>query len=207
MKFISIAVLVIVAVTNINAKLHCDATTAHVPTEWLDMTGGCISEVRRQIQAEINASIQYLAMGAHFAQDKVNRPGFAEFFFNSAGEERKHATLLIEYLLMRTQLTSVGDLIKVHTPERTSWDQGIEALEDALKLEAAVTKSIKRVIEKCESDDKNNDYHLVDYLTGEFLDEQYKGQRELAGKISTLKKMMKSSTNGALGEFLFDKEM
>lgn len=78
------------------------------------MTGGCISEVRRQIQAEINASIQYLAMGAFFSQDTINRPGFAKFFFHSASEEREHATKLIEYLLMRTQVTPVGDLIKVN---------------------------------------------------------------------------------------------
>jgi ferritin heavy chain len=207
MKFILVAVLVIVAVTNSNAKLQCDVSTAHMPDEWLDMTDGCIHEVRRQIQAEINASIKYLAMGAHFAQDTVNRPGFSEFFFKSASEEREHATKLIEYLLMRTQLKSVGDLIKVNAPEKTKWEQGVDALEDALRTEAAVTESIKTVIRKCENDDKSNDYHLVDYLTGEFLEEQYHGQRELAGKISTLKKMMKSNTNGQLGEFLFDKQM
>ena len=42
-------------------------------------------------------------------------------------------------------------------------------------------------------------------MTGEFLEEQYKGQRDLAGKISTLGKMMKE--HGELGEFLFDKRM
>lgn len=46
---------------------------------------------------------------------------------------------------------------------------------------------------------------LVDYLTADFLDEQYKGQRDLAGKISTLGKMMAS--HGPLGEFLFDKKL
>lgn len=46
---------------------------------------------------------------------------------------------------------------------------------------------------------------MVDYLTSDFLDEQYKGQRELAGKISTLGKMMQ--THGHLGEFLFDKKL
>lgn len=50
-----------------------------------------------------------------------------------------------------------------------------------------------------------NYLQLVDYLTGEFLEEQYKGQRDLAGKISTLGKMMQ--THGALGEFLFDKKL
>lgn len=46
---------------------------------------------------------------------------------------------------------------------------------------------------------------LVDYLTSDFLDEQYKGQRDLAGKSSTLGKMMQ--THGPLGEFLFDKKL
>lgn len=79
------------------------------------MSRGCIKEVRRQIQAEIDASMQYLAMGAHFARDTVNRPGFSEFFFKAAGEEREHATKLIEYLLMRGQLTDdVSNLINVN---------------------------------------------------------------------------------------------
>lgn len=46
---------------------------------------------------------------------------------------------------------------------------------------------------------------MVDYLTGEFLTEQYKGQRDLAGKISSLDKMIQ--THGMLGEFLFDKKL
>lgn len=79
------------------------------------MSRGCIKEVRRQIQAEIDASIQYLSMGAHFAKDTVNRPGFSEFFIKAAGEEREHATKLIEYLLMRGQLTDdVSNLINVN---------------------------------------------------------------------------------------------
>lgn len=48
-------------------------------------------------------------------------------------------------------------------------------------------------------------YQLVDYLTGEFLEEQYKGQRDLAGKISNLDKMM--DKHAALGEYLFDKKL
>lgn len=78
------------------------------------MSRGCIKEVRRQIQAEIDASMQYLAMGAHFSQSTINLPGFSEFFFKAAGEEREHATKLIEYLLMRGQLTDdVSNLIEV----------------------------------------------------------------------------------------------
>lgn len=211
------SVLVLIAVSSAQAKLKCVEKQADVPGDFLDMSRGCIKEVRRQIQAEIDASMQYLAMGAHFARDTVNRPGFSEFFFKAAGEEREHATKLIEYLLMRGQLTDdVSNLINVNVPQKLSWQSGVEALKDALKTEAKVTKSIKTVIAKCEDDQvktdvnneavsSNNDYHLVDYLTGVFLEEQYHGQRDLAGKISTLDKLM--ATQGPLGEFLFDKKL
>lgn len=100
------------------------------------------------------------------------------------------------------------------------WADGVSALKDALRLEAFVTKKIRDVIAVCESpkDSNNfNDYHvsalygiylhlinniclqLVDYLTGDFLDEQYRGQRDLAGKISTLDKL--TDSHGVIGEF------
>lgn len=81
---------------------------------------------------------------------------------------------------------------------------GVTSLNLALKLEASVTRNIRDVIKACEAGEFN-DYHLVDYLTGDFLDEQYKGQREIAGKISNLGKLM--NQHGALGEWIFDKKL
>lgn len=78
------------------------------------MTSNCKSEVRRQIQMEVDASVAYLALGAHFAQVKINRNGFSDFFFKAAGEEREHAGKLISYLLMRGELTeNVTSLITI----------------------------------------------------------------------------------------------
>lgn len=91
-------------------------------------------------------------------------------------------------------------------PAVVEWKTGIDALRDALQLETSVTKKIRDVIQKCEEGNNDfNDYHLVDYLSGDFLDEQYKGQRDLAGKISTLDKMI--DKHGGLAEFLFDKKL
>lgn len=45
-------------------------------------------------------------------------------------------------------------------PAKTTFVNGVEALKDALRTEASVTKSIRRVIEKCENDNSNNDYHV-----------------------------------------------
>nr|WIM01394.1 ferritin 2 [Limnephilus flavicornis] len=198
--------LIVVAVGGATAKLTCQDKPADVPKVWITMKKTCIDSMRAQVQAELHASMQYLAMAAHFSRDVINRPGFAKTFFESASEEREHSIKLIEYLSMRGDLTSnVSSLITMPKVEKSEWVTGVEALKDALKLEAKVTNLIRGVISDCENSDEFNDYHLVDYLTDEYLTEQYHGQRVLAGQASTLDKMMRA--HGALGEFLFDKKL
>ena len=181
------------------------------------MVEPCVRMLESQVKMEIGAAMTYLSMGAHFARDTINRPGFSKFFFEAASEEREHAIKIIEYLLMRGQLTGdIGKLLKFPLKPicDEQWTSGLFALQEALKLEANVTRSIRNIIIECEnpksSDPKSqkklmNDYHLVDYLSGDFLDEQYKGQRDIAGKLSTLGKMIQSHEK--FGEFLFDKKL
>ncbi|KAL1460742.1 hypothetical protein WDU94_012694 [Cyamophila willieti] len=190
-----------------------------VPTDWITMVHSCSNLMMQQVQKELNASLTYLAMGAHFSRDCVNRPGFAKYFFDSASEERQHAIKFISYLTMRGNLTDyhkhVLALIPPHimagVPQMT-WNSSAHAIQDALKLETLVTESIRQIIIDCEQGKNQatdtetvNDYHLSDWLTGEFLDEQYKGQRKLAGMLSTLRKM--ENSHGKLGEFLMDKTL
>ncbi|XP_077290966.1 ferritin 1 heavy chain [Arctopsyche grandis] len=201
------SLLVLLAVAALaDAKLQCQSKPADIPTDWITMQKTCTNAMREQIQMEIKASMEYLSMGAYFSRDTVNRPGFAKMFFEASSEERQHGMKLIEYLLMRGELTSeISSLIRVPIPKRLEWENGVTALKAALNLEAEVTKSIRNLIKICEDSEEFNDYHLVDYLAGDFLDEQYKGQRDLAGKSSTLDKMM--ANNALLGEFLFDKKL
>ncbi|EDS31156.1 conserved hypothetical protein [Culex quinquefasciatus] len=142
--------------------------------------------LRFLIKKEFDASIVYLKYAAYFAQEKINLPGFEKFFFHAAGEEREHGIKLIEYALMRGKEPVNKNTFQLDysykVPAATT---GLSALEDALKMEQEVTLSIRNLIKTCEGD--KDDYHLVDYLTGEYLNEQHKGQgRKLA-------------------EFLFDK--
>ncbi|VVC45239.1 Hypothetical protein CINCED_3A002557 [Cinara cedri] len=174
------------------------------------MVDPCVKKMKEQVQEELTAAMTYFAMGAHFSKDTVNRPGFAKIFFESASEERDHAIKIIGYLLMRGGLTKdIAQLIRDPQPLSETWADGLSALKDALKLEAHVTRKIRDIASTCEEPGRDgqdfNDYHLVDYLTGDFLTEQYEGQRDLAGKISNLGKMLES--HGALGEFLFDKKL
>jgi ferritin len=47
-------------------------------------------------------------------------------------------------------------------PIREEWNSGVEALTDALNLEAQVTRSIREIITTCENPKPNpfNDYHV-----------------------------------------------
>nr|AAV91357.1 ferritin 1 [Lonomia obliqua] len=213
MKALLFAVTGLLALCAPAMASSCHLKAVNINTEWKTMTEQCLKSMQDQIKMEVRASLQYLGMASHFSRDFVNRPGFAKLFFDAAGEEREHAMKLIEYLLMRgelvdkvTNLIDVRSTVRELTNElRKEWLNGTEALEHALVMESTVTKSIRQVIQNCENEPHFNDYHLVDYLSGDFLDEQYRGHRDLAGKATTLKKMYDS--HAALGEFIFDKKL
>lgn len=151
------------------------ADTVFSGINFVDMTDGCVKATEEQIKKEITASLKYLSMGAHFSKDSVNRPGFSKFFFDAASEEREHAYKLIEYLSMRGRYLNPGksiistfdisQLIKdaenlnvleeTLTPlvpaENGKTTSGLIALQNALKLETAVTRSIRELVKTCEA--------------------------------------------------------
>ncbi|XP_053679363.1 ferritin subunit-like [Anopheles nili] len=185
-----------------------DSDAVSSTDEWNYMNRSCSAKLHDQINKEFDAAIFYMQYAAYFAQYQVNLPGFEKFFFNAASEEREHGMKLIDYALMRGQKPIDRNTFTLHYGnqiQRPAPEQGsvaLTALRAALAKEQEVTKSIRELIKICEED--HNDYHLVDYLTGEFLEEQHQGQRDLAGKITMLSKMLKTNPN--LGEFLFDKQ-
>lgn len=186
------------------ANMRCSLSIPNIPTDWIDVHNDCLSAVRTQIQKEIDVSYHYLAMGAHFSRDTVNRPGLAEVFFLFAKEERQEASKLIEYLSTSGHLTNdISDLIRTPLIKKDEWSNAAEALEYALQMETDQSKSIRRVIAQCER--RNNQYTMVNKLIGEFLESQVQDQHNLAKKLTNLKKMM--INHGALGEFLFDKDL
>lgn len=158
--------------------------------EFVDMKSECARLTEEQVEKEITASLKYLSLGAYFSQDNVNRPGFSKFFFDAAGEEREHAEKLIEYLSMRGRYfedqespisqIKIGHLIKnaekaeklgldpkhlaAPKPSENGVSAGLEAFKTALRMEKAVTDSIRNLIAACEAEkDGNeifNDYHV-----------------------------------------------
>jgi len=163
----------------------------------------CEDAIKEQVRIEFQASLQYLLMGAHFAQDSVNLGGFSNFFYGHSDEERSHGIQFVEYLRMRGLQDNdfLGQQPLKPTLEKFTWKNGLEALTDALSMEKMVSASIKSKIDICGSEDPQ----AADWLTGTWLQPQLEEQRELAGKINTLNKFRRDHDD--LADWLFDQEL
>merc|ERR1711890_178043 len=126
---------------------------------------------------ELEASLQYLLMAAHFSQDTVNLPKVSDLFWTHADEERSHAIQFITYLRMRGATDSIFlDENPLKPLRNTShWEGG------------------------------RDDPAAADWLTGTWMEEQHQGQRHLAGLINTFNNF--KSGHEALASWLFDQEL
>jgi len=175
---------------------------------WQDMEDNCYKSATEQIHRELNASMTYLSMGAHFTSDRHYRPGIAAFFLEGANEERSHAKALMEYVLMRglsIKSSSIPPLIP-----KLRWDSVEQALTVAMDIERSVRTNFVDIIRVCEGSDEarptlNNDYHAADLFTGIFLEEQHTSIRKIAGHLATLVKM--KASYGEFAEIMFDRTL
>merc|ERR1712045_285827 len=166
----------------------------------------CVKALEEQVKIEFQASFQYILMAAHFDQDTVNLPNVAKVFWSHADEERSHAIQFMQYLRMRGAEDNdffAGGPIQ---PKARTYDwQGVEdALSLALQMEKEVTARMKLMIDVC-SEAGAEDYHAGDWLTGTWLEEQYQGQRHLAGLINTFNNFKRGHEEFA--EWMFDQEL
>jgi len=154
-------------------------------------------EINKQINRELFAHYTYMSMAMHFDRDDINLPGFHKFFKESSEEELKHAHLLMEYQNKR------GGRVKLHgimKPCEDHWGRGLDAMEDALKLEKHVYQSLLDLHKTAELAD---DPQLQDFLESNFLGEQVDSIKELSDFVGILKRMKGPSYS--LGEYHFDK--
>ena len=143
-----------------------------------------VSAINAQINQELTAAHDYLAMSAHF--EAVSLPGFAKWMDVQHDEEKLHAKRLFRYLLDRGGKVTLGD---IPTPN-TDFGKPRDVFETALSMEQANTKSINKLYELAT---QHNDHATKSHLQW-FLDEQVEeeasieeilGQLELAGQDSS----------------------
>ena len=101
-----------------------------------------------QLNMEYSSAYVYQAMAAYFSD--INYSGFAAWMDNQAEEERTHARKIYDYILERGGKVALSE---IRAP-KSQYKSALEAFEDSLKHEKAVTKSIEKlyVLAKDEKD-------------------------------------------------------
>jgi len=208
---LSIALLV---VAGCEATFNCERKfkPEEVP-ERVCFNPGCEIAIQDHIKFEFDAAFTYLAMGAHFATESVNRPGLAKFLLGAASEERSHAILMLDYLNLRgiplksrnSKYVYVNNSDIQQTLNKLEGIDYKDALTHALNMEIDVTQRIYKVIKACE-----HDFHGADVFTNPVLDEQHDGVRKLQGAVKVFKNLAEGASTSEwkkFAEYTFDMKM
>ncbi len=141
-----------------------------------------INAINEQIGYEFSASMQYYAIGAHFAAEAL--PQLSQHFFMQAEEEKDHALRFIKYVV-----DAGGDVV---IPGIDAPKARFKTPEDAVKLsldqEVKVTHQINALVELARSE---NDYITINFLQW-FLTEQLE---EVSSMDNLLKIVQRAGTN------------
>ncbi|KAH7730419.1 FTN-2 protein [Aphelenchoides avenae] len=152
--------------------------------------------INEQINNELAASYQYMAMANYFARVEVALPGAAAFFKNQSVEERNHAQKLIDYQNDRGGRVVLHDLRK---PAKQEYESLLEAFKDAVALEKANNEALLRLHAVAS---EKNDPDLTNFLEEFYLREQVIEIQQMARKANQLERI-----GQGLGEHLFDQEL
>ena len=135
------------------------------------------SAFNAQVGHEFGASMQYIAIAAHFQQRKLQL--LAKLFFEQADEEKQHAMKFVKYLL-----DTKGDLQIPAIPAPTAAFASAEAaVQAALKWEQEVTGQITALMDLAT---KQNDYIAQSFLQW-FIDEQLEEVVKMDRLLSIIK--------------------
>lgn len=121
-----------------------------------------IDAINEQIGYEFSASLQYYAIGAHFAAEAL--PQLSEHFFRQAEEEKGHALRFIKYVV-----DTGGHVVIPAIEAPQSKFKGAEgAVQLSLDQEVKVTHQINALVELARNE---NDFITINFLQW-FLTEQ-----------------------------------
>lgn len=133
--------------------------------------------LNEQIGREFGASIQYVAIAAHF--DLEGLPALARHFYKQANEEREHAMRFVKYII---DADGRVEIPAVPAP-RSRFGSAEEAVQLSLDWETAVTKQITDLMDMSI---KQNDH-----ITKNFLEWFVQEQLEEMSSMDTLLRMVK----------------
>ena len=124
-----------------------------------------LSAVNQQIGNEFGASLQYVAIAAHFESQALT--GLARFFFRQADEERDHAMKFVRFVV-----DADGQLeIPAIPAPKSKFESAQEAVSLALNWEEEVTKQIYGLVDIAKGDSNYIAIRFLDWFVNEQFEE------------------------------------
>ena len=133
--------------------------------------------INRQINHEITAAYNYLAISAWFEAESL--PGFAAWFMIQREEELQHAMRLYNYLLDREGAVALEAIAQPNG----SFDSITATFEAALAMEKANTAAINELYQMAKNED---DFATLSHLQW-FLDEQVEEEKTMGESLAMVK--------------------
>jgi ferritin heavy chain len=154
-----------------------------------------------QVNVEMSASMNYLAMSNYFARDSVALPGLAAHFRKESNEEREHAEQVMEYQTERGGKVILGPLAAPPSEfgEGNNKD-ALNAAELALSMEKL---NLTKLLQLHVVADKAGDCQTCDYVEGDLLQPQRASVDEAARMV---RKLHRIGDNGH-GVWDFDRSL
>ncbi|XP_032332032.1 ferritin heavy chain-like [Camelus ferus] len=157
----------------------------------------CQAATNSPVTLELHASYVCLAMAFYLDRDDVALKHLARFFLRCTRHLGERAESL-----MRLQNQRGGRLCfhDIREPDRDAWENGLRAVQCALRLEKGVNQSLLH-LHQLASD--KSDAHLCHFLQSHCLNQQVEFIKELGDHITTLCKM--GTPEVGMVEYLFNK--
>lgn len=137
-----------------------------------------LSELKRQLNQELNAAHGYLAMSIWCAAQ--NLKGFARFFAKQADEERKHAAKLIDHVVNRGVQAELGTL----AAPKQDFPELLDLVLQAQAMEQGNTKGIDTVYAAALADHDYPAQVLMHWFINEQVEEEA-WAAELVGRVKS----------------------
>ncbi|XP_055912362.1 soma ferritin [Eupeodes corollae] len=152
----------------------------------------CEKEINRQINMELYASYEYMALAFYFDRTDVALPGLSKWFKKCCDEEKVHAEKLMTYLNKRGGTIVLSNIEK----PKFVYESVRKSMQYVLDMEKSVNKSLLKL--HAVATDKN-DPNLCDFLESEYLHEQVHAIKEISDYIRQIER-----SEEELGVYVFD---
>ncbi|XP_022819214.1 ferritin, lower subunit isoform X2 [Spodoptera litura] len=171
--------------------------------------GNVATELQAYANLHLERSYEYLLSAAYFNNYQTNRAGFSKLFKKLSDEAWEKTIDIIKHVTMRGDEMNFDQrsTMKVERKNYTVELHELEALAKALDTQKEIAERAFYIHREATRNSQHlHDPEVAQYLEEEFIEDQSKKIRELAGHTTDLKKFITSNHGQdlSLALYLFD---